>query len=151
MKWKIIPDTTKKKYISGLEALNVVAPDGITTADWHPLNYWLYTKQQPEIPLYSNYYILGESGVSKRIIPYDLSKEVFVADFPRAIADFLLTQPKERAIEMIDCRKDFLSTIEEDRQLYLYLERIQNTKNISWFVQREYPEKYLEIKKWKPI
>ena len=147
MKWKIIPATTEEKYISGWEALNVVAPDGITTADWHPLNYWLYTEKNPTIPLYANSYLFGKSGISKRIIPYDRSKEVFIADFPRAIADFILTQPKELAMQMLDCRKDFLSTKEEDEKLYSYLEQIQNVKDISWFIRREYPEKHLNDRK----
>ena len=147
MKWKIIPATTEEKYISGWEALNVVAPDGITTADWHPLNYWLYTEKEPTIPLYANSYLFGKNGISKRMIPYDRSKEVFIADFPRAIADFILTQPKEFAMQMLDCRKDFLSTQEEDQKLYSYLEQIQSVKDISWFIRREYPEKYLNDRK----
>jgi len=109
-------NTSKEKYISGFEALNVVSEDGITIADWHPLKYWVYSKQSPEISLYSYNPLLGMSGIKERIIDYKPNQKVFIADFPRAIADYIFMQPKKFAKEMFDCRKDFLSTKKEEEE-----------------------------------
>lgn len=148
MKWKKIPPTTKNQYISGLEALNVISSDGITIADWHPLNYWMYTEKLPEIPLYLSHSLLGECGIKKRVISFDPSREVYIADYPRAIADFVLHHSMSDAKQMVGCRHDFLSTEQEENELYSYLKNIQTIKEIGWFIHREYPEKYLEDEIW---
>lgn len=145
--WKNIPNTSKEKYISGFEALNVVSEDGITIADWHPLKYWVYSKQSPEIFLYSYNPLLGMSGIKERIIDYKPNQKVFIANFPRAIADYIFVQPQEFAREMLDCRKDFLSTKKEEEELYSYLKKINKSKDISWFIKKEFPKEYLKDEK----
>lgn len=140
MKFKKIPDTSLERYISGWEALNVVDENGLS-ADWHPLKFWLAYNDDDEIPLFSNP-ILGSNGIKKRKIKYS-DELVYIADFPRAIADLIYTDDKTDSL--VNASTDFL-TDEEAKVLFKYLLKILKFKDIEAYIIHEFPKYYYD---WK--
>lgn len=145
MKIKKIPQTTKNLYISGWEALNTPYNSG-ETADWHSFLFWHSNDTDTQIKLYENNSILKDRGIEKRKIIYS-DKEVYIANFPRAIADLLLHKKHNK--NLIGSVEDFLNE-KDSTILYEYLKEIQKIKDISWFVKSEYPKLYYkELEIWK--
>ena len=123
---KIIPDTSEKSYISGWEALNI--PDeNRNTADWHPTTYLFSTKEREKIKLYNTTDILGNKGIKKRTIYFPEKKEVYIANFSRAIADLILTMQDYEISSLYKCREDFLSEEEAEGWVAKTWRRIQST------------------------
>lgn len=140
MKFKKIPETSINRYISGWEALNVVNESGLT-ADWHPLKFWTTNLDSEEIPLFSNS-VLGNRGIHRRKIKYS-DDPVYIADFPRAIADLIYNNDKTDSL--VNAANDFL-TEEETNILFSYLLEILKSKDIESYIKQEFPKKYYE---WK--
>lgn len=137
---KIIPETDEKNYISGWEALNIPDEKG-NVADWHPKSYLFSNIPDEKISLYNTINILGNKGISQRVIDYPERKKVYIANFPRAIADLLITMPDYEFSSLYKCREDFL-TEEESEELYGYLSVVKERKRIDDFLKYEFTDKY---------
>lgn len=141
---KIIPKTSSENYISGWEALNI--PDeNQNIADWHPKTYLFSEKENEEIQLYNTIDILGNNGIKKRIIKYPENKEVYIANFPRAIADLLLTMKDYQVSSLYNCCSDFLTKDETD-ELYNYLKNLKDNQRIDDFLKYEFTVRYFNDK-----
>lgn len=140
--YKKIPETSLEKYISGFEALNIVSENGLT-ADWHPITFWT-GKNDEEIPLYQNY-ILKDKGISLRKIPYS-EEPVFIANFPRAIADLIYYEYEKTPHRFRNIANDFLSE-KEKKELFEYLLEIRKEKNIEDFLIQEFSKEYYQFRK----
>lgn len=136
IKYKKIPKTSKKEYISGYEALNIKKQDG-TVADWHPLNFWLAKDEKDYINLYKTNDILGDEGIEYRNIDYTEDK-VHVANFPRAIADLIYYGDEKTLSRLRYMTNDFLSKDEELETLKMLLKINDNYKDISEFLMIEF-------------
>lgn len=143
-----IPQTSMQYYISGFHALNT--PDKVGYgADWHSFQYWIDSQNtHKEIPLWKNNSILREKGIEYREILYSKKKKVFIANFPRAIADMLLAWDENRGKKLLFSTNDYLTEVECE-ELYQYCKEIQKYKDISWFVKHDFTKKYyLEKEYW---
>lgn len=147
--YKKIPKTSIRKYISGWEALNTPDKNGMT-ADWHPDQIWLSTPCAPGIELYRSNHILGTSGIEKRKILYSQGESVYIANFPRAIADILFNDDSIYHSQLNGCVDDFL-TDEEAEELYRYALLINKEKNIEWFLKYELTKFYFGENKKRGI
>ncbi len=143
---KILPKTSENYYISGWEALNIPYENG-ETADWHPQVYLFSNKKNEKIKLYNNNEILKNEGISKRIITYPKYKEVYIANFPRAIVDLLLTCKDYQIGNLKNAKNEFLNK-KEIKILYNYLVKLKNNPKIEEYLKYEFTTKYFkEIKK----
>lgn len=144
IKYKRIPKTSITKYISGWESLN--AKVGETYADWHPMQYWLDTKGNEEIELYSNP-ILGKDGIVRLKIQYS-NEHVFIATHSRALADLIyLATINEKSLNPF--RKEYNSLLNEEEVIEYrnYLNRMaRENKVIDEFLKSEFPKWYYERK-----
>lgn len=143
MPQKIIPKTSENSYISGWEALNIPNEKG-DTADWHPRTYLFSSDPLEEIKLYDTTDFFGNKGIKKRTIYYPEKKEVYIADFSRAIADLLVTMKDYQVSSLYGCRKDFLSD-EESEELYEYLKPLKDNPRIEEFLKYEFTKKYFGV------
>lgn len=118
-------------YISGWEALNLPKEDG-TTADWHPFLY-------PPLEKYEYNELLKDLGIKLRNINGNFR---YVANFPRAIADLVFVGDTK---QLKNCVYDFL-TKEETIELFEYLKKINEVKDIQHFIKTELTKLYFEDK-----
>ena len=129
------------KYLSGWQALNIPNERGLT-ADWH--SSWLYKplkkKKNKNCPIWQ------KEGISLRFVP--LLKDVYyVASFARAIAD-LLYNGKFAGLQ--NCAYDFLDEQDEE-ELFLYLIRLREKKEIDNFMKYELTKLYFKDKNVRKI
>jgi hypothetical protein len=138
-----IPQTSKDRYISGLYALNVRAPEG-TTGDWHDVWHWRGGIDSPRsvmlagvdteadtIPIYGDFGIyegkncLADSGLD---VDSDIS-EVYIANHYRAILDMLYRSLKKygEVYNLSGATNDWLDT---DEQKALVLSRAKLLENL---------------------
>ena len=73
------------------------------------------------------------------IIQYS-DEKVYIADFVRALADMILLQ--DNINEFRFCSKEYLSDDIQVDQLYDLLLKINNIKDITWFLKEEFPKLY---------
>ena len=135
---KKIQGTNEKNYISGYYSLNCPDENGII-ADWHPRYYWFSDNKDEKVPLYNTTDVLGNYGIKKRKIQYS-DEKVYIADFVRALADMILLQ--DNISEFRFCSKEYLSDDIQVDQLYDLLLKINNIKDITWFLKEEFPKLY---------
>lgn len=112
------------EYISDYQALNIPDEKGLI-ADWHSFKFDPYNirfSKSDDSPL-------GEKGIKKRYIQ-EIDKYLYVANFPRALADMILNY--DNLNEFYFCRNDYL-TDEEEIELWNYLQEIRKHKNIEKF------------------
>lgn len=135
---KNIPKTDKFNYISGYYSLNCPDSNGII-ADWHPRYYCFSNLQNEYIPLYNTNDTLGGYGIEKRKIKYS-DNHVYIANFVRALADLILLQ--DNISEFRFCSNDYLTNDEQKKDLYELLLKINEVKDISWFLKDEFSKFY---------
>lgn len=140
MYYKEIPPTSEKLYISGWEALNIPYESG-ELADWHPATYW-HSKKKEEIKLYEYNEELGMIGIEFRKIDYPEVKEVFIADFPRALVDILLTLDEDRQKVLYNAKEDFLS-LEDTKKFFEYLMLIKDNPKVENYLKHEFTKDYI--------
>jgi hypothetical protein len=140
---RIIPKNSSTSYISGWEALNI-SDENRNTADWHPRTYLFSYDKDKAINLYNTTNVLGNSGIKKRIIDYPSQREVYIANFPRAIADLVLTMKDYQLSSLHNCCNDFLNE-DETEHLYQYL--IKNNPRVDEFLKYEFTVRYFNDKK----
>ncbi len=139
---KNIPKTSLENYISGYEALNT--PDkNRNVADWHPQLYWFSSKENEKLKLYTQNEILKDLGIEKRTITYPIKKEVYIANFPRAIVDLILTLNNYRVKGLYNAKEDFLNK-EETEVLYKYLYKLKDIERIGQYLKYEFAKRYME-------
>lgn len=127
-------------YISGWEALNIPYETG-EVADWHPVNFLYSNTENKQIKLYSRNELLGDFGIKKRIIKYPVIKEVYIADFPRAILDLLLTLKKDELSCLNNSVNDFLNNSDREK-LYKFLLTIKDIPQVYNFLKYEFTNKF---------
>jgi len=131
---KSFPKTSHERYLTGLTALNIPAPEG--TGDWHFSETFEGAAGRPPGPyelagdgLLNTRSLLGDAGIfdaRERLEPYRLEMPpgpIYAADHYRAIADMVLTaivagQSFERSI-ILD---DWLPETDEQMRLQRLLE-----------------------------
>lgn len=133
-----IPQTSNKNYVSGWQALNCPDEYGVV-ADWHPRYFWYSNKKSDPIPLFNTSNVLGFYGIEKRNIIYTRDK-VYIANFVRSIADLILLNDDIDILR--NCVNDFLSDSEQEIKLYELLLKINEVKNIEWFLKSEFTKYY---------
>lgn len=124
------------KYISGYQALNIPDEKGLI-ADWHSYKFDPYN-----IKFTKNNKILQNLGIKKRLIK-PINKYHYVASFARAIADMIYLN--DNINEFYDCRNDYLS-VEDENELWEYLQILKEHKNIEEFLKYEFTKRYFEGK-----
>jgi len=128
-----IPQTSRKRYITGMYALNLPAPEG-TTGDWHEVFFWREGIDEPctvdlagddtdwnTNPIYGDYgvYEGKENLIKKGIYVKDDIKEVYIANHFRAILDLLFySLTKYRVVlNLTGATDDWLDTPEQKAEL----------------------------------
>ena len=144
--WKKIPKTTKDKYISGWEALNIPI-DNKGAVDWHPVQYFHTDDPNQYIKLYDSDNILGDIGINKKHILFPSNEWVYIADTTRAIIDILITVEQDFMIKSLyGCRYDFLNEDEEnmlwERIVYLIQNNHSKKDRLLSFLRKEFPIRY---------
>lgn len=144
--WKKIPKTTKDKYISGWEALNIPI-DNKGAVDWHPVQYFHTNNPNQYIKLYDRDNILGDIGISKKHVSFPSNELVYIADTTRAIIDILITVKQDFMIKSLyGCRYDFLNEIDEnvlwERIIYLIKNNHSKKDRLLSFLRKEFPIRY---------
>jgi len=137
-----IPKTSFENYISGYYALNTPDKNGMT-ADWHSYYYWRTENNSNDIELFKNNFVLENDGIEYRKIIWS-DEKVYIATFARAIADLLIRQ-NGKIKSLTNCVDDFL-TDKEAEELYGYCLKIHKKIDISEFIKREFPKKYVKEK-----
>lgn len=140
---KKTPPTSINCYVSGFEALNTPDAEGMI-ADWHPKLYWYSDIENETIKLFSNN-ILGSNGIEKRKILYS-DKEVYIANYPRAITDLVFTMDDLRISSLSGFINDFAFDTNQEAEVFSYLLKINKQKNITWFIKRELTRLYFNQK-----
>lgn len=144
--WKKIPKTSKHKYISGWEALNIPI-NNKGAVDWHPVQYFHTDTPNQYINLYDGDNILGYIGISKKHISFPSNELVYIADTTRAIIDILITVEQDFMIKSLyDCRYDFLNEVDEnvlwERIIYLIKNNHPKKDRLSMFLKKEFPVRF---------
>ncbi len=155
----LIPaDLSEERYISGMEALNLPAPEG-TSGDWHFVNVF-YTKKQEKIsrvtiagngekidtnPIWGNYGVyICDNALQERGLQAE-GKISYAANHFRAILDLLYARLKENKypFELQRVSEDFLDTNEEKntllekaKEMRPYLSTEQQSLLTDW-IERE--------------
>ena len=127
-----IPPTTPERYITGLYALNLAAPEG-TSGDWHDVFHWQDGAEQPRqvtlagmgdietSPIYGG---LGIYEGKDRLVAQGLDipasmQRVYIANHSRAILDLLYRSLNRwgRVLNLTGATIDWLDTREQGERL----------------------------------
>lgn len=122
-----IPPTTPERYITGIYALNVQAPEG-TSGDWHDVFHWQEGRDRPrqvtlggstEIdtsPIYGSYGIYqGRQRLESMGLVLPQTGEVYLANHTRAILDLLYRSLTRwgRILNLTGASTDWLDTYDQ--------------------------------------
>lgn len=134
-----IPPTDRRRYITGVFALNVRPPEG-TTGDWHDVFHWRDGVDRPRVvqvagvTVADTHALFGDFGVYEGrdrlvgkglAIPADV-REVFVANHLRAILDLLHASLREHGavLNLTGATDDWLDTPEQQETVLELAPRI---------------------------
>jgi hypothetical protein len=125
-----IPATSSERYITGIYALNIPAPEG-TTGDWHDVFYWRQGIDRPrtillgggdEVDTNAVYGDLGVYEGRAQLVAKGLTvpvgvTEVYVANHFRAILDLVYRSLRRygRVLNLRGATTDWLDTPEQQQ------------------------------------
>ena len=149
-----IPPTTRERYITGIYALNIEAPED-TSGDWHDVFHWLEGRRQRRPILcggtdeVNTNHIYGDLGVyegranvAKKglVFPAEMT-EIYVANHFRAILDMVYRSLQEfdKIYNLHGATVDWLDTLEQQHyvldlaaQMTPYLSEAQQVQLNNW-------------------
>lgn len=128
--------TIKPNYLTARTALNV--PNKEMTGDWNFYNYFIATPNEYFVGSIDDN-IFGDKGIIEvsQILKkhgVEIQEKIWSADHYRAIADMFLDcmQNKNSFRSLFFAVDDWLNTTNEKKQLFTYLELLNNNKINNW-------------------